>query len=219
MPCGPLWRGTDARRGGNLVARGEKHRRPGRGLHAARRKLVPISERSTAAHRVRSHVSGTPIGAFRRKRLAWVKTDTADKIGLHASYFLGTSVTRAHGAESCGVPGMRILLHPALVLPQDYPEQTIDVPPYKPKNKIAVRQELCCLHTMTHEWSPEEDRENTWSAKNRRMRKAIEKMREWSPEDKHFQYDETLKAFWLMRERQSLPIIIDPRDFPGAEDE
>jgi hypothetical protein len=95
---------------------------------------------------------GIGAGSFRALRF---KTDTGDRIGLHASYFSGTSVTRAHAAESCGVPAMRILLHPELVPPQDYPDQVIELPaPDKPL-KLNVTQELCYLQPLrrTAKWA------------------------------------------------------------------
>jgi hypothetical protein len=35
--------------------------------------------------------------------------------GEHSSQFLGTAVVRAHEAESCGIKGIRILLHPSII--------------------------------------------------------------------------------------------------------
>jgi hypothetical protein len=35
--------------------------------------------------------------------------------GDHAAHFLGTAVVRSHKAESCGIKGMRIRLHPSAV--------------------------------------------------------------------------------------------------------
>ncbi len=35
--------------------------------------------------------------------------------GDHSAHFLGTGVVRSHAAESCGIKGLRILLHPSAV--------------------------------------------------------------------------------------------------------
>jgi hypothetical protein len=43
------------------------------------------------------------------------KSDIGLEWGDHASQFLGTAVVRAHKAESCGIKGYRILLHPSMM--------------------------------------------------------------------------------------------------------
>lgn len=43
------------------------------------------------------------------------RSDISLEGGDHASQFLGTSVVRAHLAESCGIKGIRILLHPSIM--------------------------------------------------------------------------------------------------------
>jgi len=39
-------------------------------------------------------------------------TDVAEGLRRHSSQFLGTGVVRAYRAESCGLKGMRIFVHP-----------------------------------------------------------------------------------------------------------
>ena len=39
--------------------------------------------------------------------------------GDHSAHFLGTGVVRAHAAESCGIKGLRILLHPSALAARD----------------------------------------------------------------------------------------------------
>ena len=156
---------------------------------------------------------GIGAGSFKALRF---KTDTADKIALHTSHFLGTSVTRAHAAESCGISGMRILLHPGLEIPQDFPEQVCDIPPSSKKLELNVTQELGYLHPMTHEYPPVAG-DQTWHAKNLEIRRAINRMRDRAPEDKQFQYDATLERLDAMRERMGLPIILDFDDLSRAD--
>lgn len=54
---------------------------------------------------------GIGHGSFRSLRFM---SDISDSVRLHESQFLGTGITRAHGAEQCGAKGLRILLHPSL---------------------------------------------------------------------------------------------------------
>lgn len=52
---------------------------------------------------------GIAQGSFRMLR---VTTDTSQQVSFHMSHFLGTGVVRAYRTEQCGLPGLRILLHP-----------------------------------------------------------------------------------------------------------
>ena len=54
---------------------------------------------------------GIAHGSYRMLRFT---TDTSDQVSFHMSQFLGTGVVRAYQTERCGVPGLRILLHPDL---------------------------------------------------------------------------------------------------------
>ena len=53
---------------------------------------------------------GIGYGSFSAMRF---RSDIAIDGGDHAAHFLGTAVVRSHKAESCGIKGMRILLHPS----------------------------------------------------------------------------------------------------------
>jgi hypothetical protein len=61
--------------------------------------------------------SGIPVrmglaqGSYRMLRFL---TDSSAHVSFHMSQFLGTGVVRAYQTERCGVPGLRILLHPNL---------------------------------------------------------------------------------------------------------
>jgi hypothetical protein len=61
--------------------------------------------------------SGVPVrmgiasGSFAALRF---RSDVSSDGGDHAAQFLGTAVVRAHQAETCGVKGMRILVHPSI---------------------------------------------------------------------------------------------------------
>lgn len=54
---------------------------------------------------------GLANGSFRFLRSM---TDSSSHVSLHVSQFLGSGVVKAYRAEHCGVPGLRILLHPDL---------------------------------------------------------------------------------------------------------
>jgi hypothetical protein len=54
---------------------------------------------------------GIACGSYRMLRFL---TDTSAHVSFHMSQFLGTGIVRAYQAERCGVPGLRILLHPHL---------------------------------------------------------------------------------------------------------
>ena len=54
---------------------------------------------------------GLACGSYRMLR---VMTDSSDQVSFHVSQFLGTGIVRAYKTESCGLPGLRILLHPDL---------------------------------------------------------------------------------------------------------
>ena len=54
---------------------------------------------------------GLAMGSYRMLRFL---SDSSAQVTFHMSQFLGTGVVRAHQAESCGAPGLRILFHPNL---------------------------------------------------------------------------------------------------------
>ncbi len=53
---------------------------------------------------------GIAHGTFSAVRF---RSDIAADAGDHAAHFLGTAVVRSHAAETCGIKGLRILLHPS----------------------------------------------------------------------------------------------------------
>lgn len=55
---------------------------------------------------------GIAYGSFAALRF---RSDVTQESGDHAAHFLGTAVVRAHATESCGIKGMRLLLHPSAV--------------------------------------------------------------------------------------------------------
>lgn len=54
---------------------------------------------------------GIAYGTFAAVRF---RSDISADSGDHAAQFLGTAVVRAYAAETCGIKGLRILLHPSV---------------------------------------------------------------------------------------------------------
>src|SRR5437588_10941089 len=54
---------------------------------------------------------GIARGSYRILRFL---TDSSAHVTFHMSQFLGTGIVRAYQTERCGLPGLRILLHPNL---------------------------------------------------------------------------------------------------------
>jgi hypothetical protein len=80
---------------------------------------------------------GIGYGSFSALRF---RSDITSTSGDHAAQFLGTSVVRSHAAETCGIKGIRILLHPS-VMPL-----LADIhlkPPRRGPNHIAIRAIEC----------------------------------------------------------------------------
>jgi hypothetical protein len=83
--------------------------------------------------------SGTPVrmgfarGSYRMLRFL---TDSSTHVSFHMSQFLGTGVVRAYQTEHCGVPGLRILLHPDLEPLLD--KKALQIVPVKPSEKMRL---------------------------------------------------------------------------------
>ncbi len=63
-------------------------------------------------------------------------TDSSAHVSFHMSQFLGTGIVRAYQTEGCGVPGLRILLHPNLEPLLD--KKALRIVPVKPSEKIRL---------------------------------------------------------------------------------
>lgn len=82
---------------------------------------------------------GLARGSYRMLRFL---TDSSAHVSFHMSQFLGTGVVRAHETERCGVPGLRILLHPDIEPMLD--KDAMRIIPVKPSDKmrLSVRSEV-----------------------------------------------------------------------------
>lgn len=76
---------------------------------------------------------GLARGSYRMLRFL---TDSSAHVSFHMSQFLGTGVVRAYATERCGIPGLRILLHPDLepLLDRD----ALRIIPVKPCEKMRL---------------------------------------------------------------------------------
>lgn len=76
---------------------------------------------------------GLARGSYRMLRFL---TDSSAQVSFHMSQFLGTGIVRAYKTEQCGVPGLRILLHPDLEPFLD--KSTWRIVPVKPSEKMRL---------------------------------------------------------------------------------
>jgi hypothetical protein len=83
--------------------------------------------------------SDTPVrmglarGSYRMLRFL---TDSSAHVSFHMSQFLGTGIVRAYETERCGIPGLRILLHPDLEPLLD--KDAMRIIPVKPSDKMRL---------------------------------------------------------------------------------
>ena len=99
---------------------------------------------------------GLAYGSFAALRF---RSDITSDGGDHAAQFLGTAIVRAHAAETCGIKGLRILLHPSLMPllgdihhnPQSaegisHPLRHLECSEKERTNKIGVHHEIDYWH-------------------------------------------------------------------------
>ena len=134
---------------------------------------------------------GISTGTFRAVRLA---TDVAEGLRRHSSQFLGTGVVRAYRAESCGLKGMRIFVHPDAQLTGDYPGELVSVSPSSgyADRRTQVNHEVNYLHPHPP-WIAQADvvkQPSDYEA----LREAIADMGRHAPEAAQIHYAETLAA-------------------------
>lgn len=138
--------------------------------------------------------AGIALGAFEAIRF---KSDIMPDSGEHASHFLGTGVIQACQAESCGIKGMRILIHPSIeelfekipnnnLLLQDCDNSEID-------NRIGVKKEINYWdYNVT-------DEKTAWG--------MFQKMWKEAPGESKKHYEVTANAIQKMRIAKGYPLI------------
>jgi len=139
---------------------------------------------------------GLGFGGFDAARFS---TETVKYRTHHVSEFYGTAVIRAHKAESCKIPGMRVLLHESayarindsrvvprpITVNEDPVPSWLTIPLLATSPQYGVTQELNYLPALPAD-EPLEDH--------------VREMRNRAPEAVHRHYDETLAAIQRMRE-------------------
>ncbi|MCL4797829.1 MAG: hypothetical protein KJZ84_24910 [Bryobacteraceae bacterium] len=102
-------------------------------IHLARMLMFELVTSETPAR------MGLARGTYRMLRFL---TDSSAQVSFHMSQFLGTGVVRAYETERCGVPGLRILLHPDLEPLLD--KDDLRIIPVKPSEimRLNVRSEV-----------------------------------------------------------------------------
>jgi hypothetical protein len=95
---------------------------------------------------------GLARGSYRMLRFL---TDSSANVTFHMSQFLGTGVVRAYQTERCGVPGLRILLHPNLEPLLD--KGALRIIPVEPSDKmrLKVQSELNYLDPTDDQLGPD----------------------------------------------------------------
>jgi len=96
-------------------------------IHLARTLMFELVTSETPAR------MGLARGSYRMLRFL---TDSSAHVSFHMSQFLGTGVVRAYETERCGVPGLRILLHPDLEPLLD--KDGLRIIPVKPSEKMRL---------------------------------------------------------------------------------
>lgn len=138
--------------------------------------------------------AGIALGSFETLRF---KTDIKLDSGEHASHFLGTGVVKAFQAESCGIKGMRVLIHPSIepFLNKEFNTDIIiqDCESHEIDNTIGVSKEL-----------------NYWAYNISDEKKAWRNFHEmWksSPQEALIHYEATANSIQNMRIARGYPPI------------
>jgi len=148
--------------------------------------------------------AGIASGSFAALRF---RSDILKDGGDHATQFLGTAVVRACKAESCGVKGMRVLIHPSL-------EPLIQVA-IQPDPSIPLDKRAPWLMTELSQVERANDSRvryelNYWDLKPGSERAAwhkLQKMWASAPEFAKIHYSSTASAIDRMRVQKGEPPI------------
>jgi hypothetical protein len=132
---------------------------------------------------------GIARGSYRMLRFL---TDTSAQVTFHMSQFLGTGVVRAYQTERCGLPGLRILLHPDLEPLLD--RETMRIVPVKAaaNMRLEVLSEVNYLEELT-------DNHNGPDYDDCIQFDCLRRMAGETEERLHYHYVETFNAWNVMR--------------------
>jgi hypothetical protein len=129
---------------------------------------------------------GLARGSYRMLRFL---TDSSAHVSFHMSQFLGTGIVRAYQTENCGIPGLRILLHPDLEPLLN--EQAFGIVPVSQVEnmRLNVQSEVNYLGAVGQ------------GSKDRIPFDCLQSMKDDTDERFRYHYVETLKAWNVMREQ------------------
>src|SRR5437016_905507 len=115
-------------------------------IHLARTLMLELVTSETPAR------MGLARGSYRMLRFL---TDSSANVTFHMSQFLGTGVVRAYQTERCGIPGLRILLHPNLESVLD--KEALRIVPVKPapNMRVNVQSEVNYLDVTDNHLGPD----------------------------------------------------------------
>jgi hypothetical protein len=141
---------------------------------------------------------GIGRGTFRGLRLT---TDISDEVRRHSSQFLGTGVIRAHQAESCGLKGLRIFIHPDSEMEEGWPGDLCEVADNTPEPKLRcpVTRELNYIE-HNPDFTPRTGGAQTTDEAYNELVIAVSEMMHASPERTRVQYQQTFAALARMRD-------------------
>jgi len=154
---------------------------------------------------------GIGSGSFRGLRFR-SDGDPGRSVSIHAAQFLGTAIVRAHRAESCGLPGMRIFLHPTIPLDalRGNEDRLLPISSDSSRLRTPVAHELIYLHRPGDKgwwaWNNEPVKPSTT---NWKMLQGIFGMRDRAPPSRVYHYAETLASIERARQHLRLPMITE----------
>ncbi|MFC1678723.1 hypothetical protein ACFL2T_00690 [Elusimicrobiota bacterium] len=136
---------------------------------------------------------GIAFGSFVALRF---KSDVLLDAGEHAAQFLGTSIVRAHATETCGIKGMRILLHSSI-------KPLLDDPTHNPNTKAApLISSIKCDEDEARNDAGVQHEVNYWNlprTKERETWRGLQDMWSQAPLKEHTHYEATANAINRMR--------------------
>ncbi len=148
---------------------------------------------------------GIGRGTYRGLRLT---TDISDEVRRHSSQFLGTGVIRAHRAESCGLKGLRIFIHPDSEIIEDWPGDVCPIPDdtVQKLSPPVINELNWLLHDP--DFALRTDGPQTVDEANDAFVVSIAEMMGTAPDRAKVQYQQTLTALARMRAAYKSPAAL-----------
>ena len=139
---------------------------------------------------------GLGTGSFRALRLT---TDVSDDVRRHSAQFLGTAVIQAYQAESCGLKGMRVFVHPDAVVTGYWTGHFCNVHEDTASWKTKVVRELNYFRYAPNFILSSEEQKDA-EANRETLVQTVTAMMHDAPVGEREHYEATLRSLALMRE-------------------